>query len=83
MYHAKGDYDRAIADYTEAIRLNPKYVTAYYNRGLARAAKGDTAKADIIKGDIAKAKQLDPSLGNSPRAIGQKPIPPEATWSRG
>ena len=37
----KGDYDGAIADYTEALRLNPADATAYYNRGLARTDKGD------------------------------------------
>ncbi len=26
-------YDKAIADYTEALRLNPQYANAYYNRG--------------------------------------------------
>ncbi len=40
-YDAKGDYDRAIADYTEAIRLDPKYAHAYNNRGNAYGAKGD------------------------------------------
>ena len=29
----KGDHDQAIADYTEAIRLDPNYGLAYYNRG--------------------------------------------------
>src|SRR5258708_37251353 len=38
---AKGDNDRAIADYNEAIRLDPNYTHAYFNRGLAYAAKGD------------------------------------------
>jgi tetratricopeptide (TPR) repeat protein len=31
----------AVADYTEAIRLDPKYAFAYNNRGLAYRAKGD------------------------------------------
>jgi hypothetical protein len=31
----KGQYDRAIEDYDQAIRLNPKLVEAFYNRGTA------------------------------------------------
>lgn len=37
---AKGDYDRAIADYSLAITLFPNYVEAVYNRGLAHGLKG-------------------------------------------
>jgi tetratricopeptide (TPR) repeat protein len=40
-YRNKGDYDRAIADYNQAIRLDPKYAAAYNNRGRAYADKGD------------------------------------------
>jgi Flp pilus assembly protein TadD len=38
---AEGDLDAAIADYTEAIRLDPRDSTAYRHRGLAYEAKGD------------------------------------------
>ena len=31
----KGEYDKAIADFTEAIRLDPKIALAFYNRGSA------------------------------------------------
>ena len=41
----KGEYDKAIADYSEAIRLNPKYTWAYINRGNAWQAKGEYDKA--------------------------------------
>ena len=41
----KGDYDLAIASFSEAIRLSPKYVAAYNNRGNIYKTKGDYAKA--------------------------------------
>jgi tetratricopeptide (TPR) repeat protein len=44
-YYNKKDYDRAIADYTEAIRLDPKYATAYKYRGDAYYDKGDYDRA--------------------------------------
>jgi tetratricopeptide (TPR) repeat protein/V8-like Glu-specific endopeptidase len=37
----KGDFKGAIADYTKAISLKPKYLDAYNNRGLARYNLGD------------------------------------------
>ena len=37
--------DGALADYTEAIRLEPDDSDAYYNRGKARDANGDSAGA--------------------------------------
>jgi tetratricopeptide (TPR) repeat protein len=40
-YYDKGDDDRAIAEYNEAIRLDPKFAYAYSNRGLAYDHKGD------------------------------------------
>ena len=39
-YYGKKDYDRAIADYDQAIKLNPAYPTALINRGNAWRAKG-------------------------------------------
>ena len=41
----KGEYDKAIADATEAIRLNPKNVNASYDRGLVYGLKGEYDKA--------------------------------------
>lgn len=40
-YAAKGGHDAAIADYDEAIRLDPKNASAYNNRGSAKNDKGD------------------------------------------
>jgi tetratricopeptide (TPR) repeat protein len=42
-YYLSHDYRRALADFDQAIRLNPKYVNAYQNRALARKATGDAA----------------------------------------
>lgn len=41
-YSARGEHDQAIADYDEAIKLDPKNASAYNNRGNARSDKGDT-----------------------------------------
>ena len=37
----KGDMDGAIAEYREALRLNPNNDMAHYNLGLALEHKGD------------------------------------------
>jgi len=39
------NYDRAIDDYNEAIRLDPKYAIGFNNRGLAYQRKGQTDRA--------------------------------------
>ena len=58
MYHMTGDYDRVIADCTEAIRLDSKYAWAYSSRGHAFAAKGDFRSAVA---DLMECLRLDPS----------------------
>ena len=40
-YDTKGDFDAAIADFSEAIRADPKHATAYFGRGYAYESKGD------------------------------------------
>jgi tetratricopeptide (TPR) repeat protein len=44
-YTKKGDYDRAIQDYDESIKINPKYAKAFNNRGVAYRKKGDHDRA--------------------------------------
>ncbi|MCY4404004.1 MAG: tetratricopeptide repeat protein [Candidatus Poribacteria bacterium] len=58
---AQGNYDNAIKDYNEVIRLKPKYASAYYGRGIAYQNIGmhDESTADIIK-----AKELNPNIEN-------------------
>ena len=38
-YRLKGDHERAIADYGQAIKLNAKFAAAYNNRGVAYDAQ--------------------------------------------
>ena len=56
------DYDRAlcfaIEDYDHALRLDPNYVTAYRNRGVAKAELGQHAEAIA---DYDYALRLDPN----------------------
>ncbi len=56
-YNAKGDYDRAITDFSEAIRLDPKYGAAYGDRGNAYYGKNDYDHAIV---DYDAAIRLDP-----------------------
>ena len=54
-YYEKADYDKAIADYTEVVRLNSGFGEAFYARGLAYEKIGENVKA---KDDFEHAKKL-------------------------
>ena len=57
-YSSKGDHDRAIQDFNEAIRLNPDFEKAYYDRGNAYIGKEEYDRA--IQ-DFDEAIQLNPN----------------------
>ncbi len=57
--HVQGNLDQAVADYTEAIRLDPKYARAYNNRGLAYQAQ---RKINEAIADFTEAVTLKPTL---------------------
>ena len=57
VYSTNNDYDRAIRDLDEAIRLNPKFVNLYIGRAVIYNKKGDFDQA--IR-DFGKAIRLDP-----------------------
>lgn len=61
-----GDYDRAIADYTSALRLSPRIAWSLYGRGLARRHKNDPAS----QADLAAAAAIDPALASRAQRLG-------------
>ena len=58
-YGAKGDFGRAIADFNEAIALDPDLPTVYYNRATAYDDEGDLDRAIA---DFDEAIRLDPKF---------------------
>ena len=64
----QGDYEKAIEQYDEAIRLYPKLVEAYCNRGGAKAEFYELAEFNKLKEAIAdcdKAIRMDPHLAGA------------------
>jgi tetratricopeptide (TPR) repeat protein len=58
VHLGRRNYDRAIDDYNEAIRLDPKYAIGFNNRGLAYQRKGEIDRA--IE-DYDEAVRLNPA----------------------
>ena len=44
-YLKKNEYDRAIQDFDESVRINPNYAKAFNNRGVAHQRKGEYERA--------------------------------------
>src|SRR5262245_31649801 len=55
--HARGEFDRAIADYGIAVTFDPRFARAYHTRARAHLSKGDVEAA---LGDFNLALELDP-----------------------
>lgn len=62
VYHLKQEYDRAFADFDQAIRLDPKQAYYLVNRGIAYLAKEDVDRATE---DFNQAIRVDPHYGKA------------------
>jgi tetratricopeptide (TPR) repeat protein len=69
-WRIKQDYARAISDYDEAIRLDPDYADAYYNRCVAYNRQ---KKYELALADCSKAIELGPSA-NALNATGEEKL---------
>jgi Flp pilus assembly protein TadD len=61
-YYDQKDYDRAIADFTEALVMQPEYALTYYDRAKAYYAKKDYDRAIA---DYTQAIRLSPNWTNA------------------
>jgi tetratricopeptide (TPR) repeat protein len=61
-----GDYDQAIADYSEAIRIDPSYAVAYSNRGNLLEPK---VRREATIADFRRALAISPNHGRSRDAL--------------
>lgn len=59
IYNTKGEYDKAIVSFNEALELNPSLAVAYSNRGWAHIELGQYEQGIA---DCGKAIELDPKL---------------------
>jgi tetratricopeptide (TPR) repeat protein len=61
-YVAKGDYDRAVRDFDQSIKLNQTYTKPFNNRGVAYLRKGEY---DLAIGAFDEAIRLKPDYGEA------------------
>ncbi len=74
------DHDKAIADYTAAVKIDPTYRNGYLNRGLSHTSKGNIYHSqknfiqagieyNLASDDVLKALKLSPDDGRAQNAL--------------
>ncbi len=63
----EGNYNDALAEFTEAIKVDQKYADAYFNRALTYRIMNNFSSA---KKDLDKVMELQPKSGDAPLLIG-------------
>ena len=69
-YRRLGDYDWAIEDYGNSIKLQPDFAEAFHNRGIAYHLKGEQAKAALDFQAAHRLRPDDPDIMKVMRAYG-------------
>jgi len=74
-YYERGEHDRAIADYTKAISLDPNLAGVYLSRGLAYVQQ---ARDLLVKAQdsVEKSRELLEKLGVTPSPVGPQEAEP-------
>jgi len=65
VHASKGNYDRAIAEFTQSIKINPNYADAYNNRGLAYYNKGNKDDYDKAIADYTQAIKINSNYADA------------------
>jgi tetratricopeptide (TPR) repeat protein len=65
-----GRYDKAISDYNDVLKLNPKSVLSLYSRGLAKIRAKKIAEGEA---DMAQALKMEPGVADQFNRLGITP----------
>jgi tetratricopeptide (TPR) repeat protein len=64
-YQQKSDYGRAIAAFSEAIRIDPSYPAAFFSRGHALSSNGDNDRAIADYSEAIRLNPISPNFYNN------------------